>query len=374
MKIMIAAGGTGGHIYPGIAIADTLVAHQSEAEIIFVGTHVGMEKDIIPKTGYPLELIRARGFERQVSFETLAAVKGIFDALWDAGRLLRREKPDLVIGTGGFTAAALLLVASRRRIPTLIHEQNAFPGQANRVLGKRVDRIALSFAEAAEYFPEGKTFLAGNPVDAAYRQLDRPTARAALKLNDEQRMVLVMGGSQGAGSINRAVVDYLTSIAGRHDRYVLQLTGRGQYETVVDNLAQAGITLAEGRSADGTADIRAYSDQVPELLAAADLVVCRAGAMSVAEIEAAGVPAIFVPFPQAAGDHQRFNAQVTVDAGSGVLLDESELTGESLTRSVESLLSDPARLARMGEAARSIAVYDAGERIYQEIVGLLNRD
>ena len=159
MNVLIAAGGTGGHIYPGLAIAEKIKKERPDVKIIFIGSLVGMEKNIIPEHGYPLDYIRVRGFEKSLTLETLAAVKGVFDGMRDAKKIIAKYQPDLVIGTGGFTAGPLLLQASRRGIPTLIHEQNAFPGKSNRMLGKRVDRIAISFQEAAAYFPAEKTVL-----------------------------------------------------------------------------------------------------------------------------------------------------------------------------------------------------------------------
>ncbi|MGV8905351.1 MAG: undecaprenyldiphospho-muramoylpentapeptide beta-N-acetylglucosaminyltransferase [Acetobacterium sp.] len=368
MKILIAAGGTGGHIYPGLAIAQKIKEENPDAEIIFIGSMVGMEKNIIPQTGYPIEYIRVRGFERQLSWETLAAVKGIFDGLWDSRKVLKRHQPDLVIGTGGFTSGPLLLLASQRKIPTMIHEQNAFPGKANRMLGKKVDRIAISFKEAQTYFPTGKTFLAGNPVRMEYYDLNRQKCRESLGLLDSQKMVLIMGGSQGAASINQGALSLMKAWKNSADRVIYHLTGKQQYEQVLEAAKAQGIT------ADGNNHIKDYSSEVHQLLGAADLVISRAGAMSVAEIAAVGTPAILVPYPMAAGNHQEFNARVITDQGGGLLIADKALTGELLVETVEALITDETRLKKMRTITKKLRIFNAVDCIYEEITNLINVD
>lgn len=365
MKILIAAGGTGGHIYPGLAIAEKIKKENPDAEIIFIGSMVGMEKNIIPKTGYPIEYIRVRGFERKLSLETLAAIKGIFVGLMDAKKVLDRHQPDLVIGTGGFTCGPLLLLASRKKIPTMIHEQNAFPGRTNRLLGKKVDRIAISFKEAESYFPDGKTFLAGNPVRSEYHEINKAVNRKKLGLSDAQKMILIMGGSQGAGSINEGALALMKAWKERKDRVIVHLTGKSQYKNVLESMKTQGIEPFEN------IHIMGYSDEVHRILGAADLVISRAGAMSVAEISAVGVPSILVPYPMAAGNHQEFNARVITDQGGGILMEDRLLTGEVLVETVERLLTDETELKKMAAITKKLGILDAGDRIYEEIKKLM---
>ena len=365
MKVLIAAGGTGGHIYPGLAIAEKIKTENPGSEIIFIGSMVGMEKNIVPQFGYPIEYIRVRGFERKASLETLAAVKGIFDGLSDSQKIIRKHQPDLVIGTGGFTAGPLLLIASRRKIKTMIHEQNAYPGKTNLMLGTRVDRIAISFKEAEKYFPQERTFLAGNPVRSEYHQIDRSELRKNLNLSDSQKMILIMGGSQGAGSINQSALALIALYQDREDRVIYHLTGKDQYESIkqeVENL---------GRSSSGHVFVEAYSNEVHRLLGAADLVISRSGAMSVAEIQAVGVPSILVPYPMAAGNHQEFNARVITDPGGGVLIKDKDLTGALLIQTVESLLDDDEKRQEMCRITREQSIINAGDRIYDEINKLM---
>lgn len=365
MKVLIAAGGTGGHIYPGLAIAEKIKTEDPGTEIIFIGSMVGMEKNIIPQYGYAIEYIRVRGFERKASLETLAAIKGIFDGLNDAKRIIAKHQPDLVIGTGGFTAGPLLLIASRRKIKTMIHEQNAYPGKTNLMLGKRVDRIAISFKEAEQYFPQERTFLAGNPVRSEYHQIDRSELRKNLNLSDSQKMVLIMGGSQGAGSINQSALSLIASYQNRDDRVVYHLTGKDQYESIKKEVEHLGLLPS------GHVFVDAYSNEVHRLLGAADLVISRSGAMSVAEIQAVGVPAILVPYPLAAGNHQEFNARVITDPGGGVLIKDQDLTGALLIQTVESLLEDDEKRRDMSRITKKQSIVNAGDRIYDEINKLM---
>lgn len=365
MKVLIAAGGTGGHIYPGLAIAEKIKEKNPDVEIVFIGSKVGMEKNIIPQSGYPIEYIRVRGFERKASLETLAAIKGIFDGLNDAKKIIRNHQPDLVIGTGGFTAGPLLLIASRRKIKTLIHEQNAYPGKTNLMLGKRVDRIAISFKEAEKYFPKEKTFLAGNPVRSEYHQIDKNKFRENLNLSSTQKMILIMGGSQGAGSINRSALSLIEFYKDRKDRVVYHLTGKDQFDAIKKEVENMGLTTS------GHVFVNAYSNEVQRLLGAADLVVSRSGAMSVAEIQAVGIPSILVPYPMAAGNHQEFNARVITDAGGGILIKDRDLNGNLLIQTVEALLRDESKLQEMSQIAKKLSIINAGDRIYDEINKLM---
>ncbi|MEA5072637.1 MAG: undecaprenyldiphospho-muramoylpentapeptide beta-N-acetylglucosaminyltransferase [Eubacterium aggregans] len=364
-KILIAAGGTGGHIYPGLAIADQLKEKLPDSHITFVGSYVGMEKDIIPKYGYPMTFIRARGFERELSLETLAAVKGIFDSIRDSKKLLGSEKPDLVIGTGGFTCGMLVKEAAKMGIPTLIHEQNAYPGRSNRMLAKVVDRIGISFNEARDYFPEDKVFFAGNPVRGVFKTIDRGEMRKALHLGEDKRMVLAVGGSQGAESINRAMVE-LVGKDTESDRVFYHLTGKEQYDAVCQDYAKAGIAIDGERLR-----VSPFSTEMQVLIGASDLVISRSGAMSIAELAASGTPSILIPYPMAAGDHQRVNAQAIVDLGGGIMIPDADLEGGRLMQVVEDLLADPVEMENMEAAVRAYGVVDADARIADEAMRLM---
>lgn len=367
MKILIAAGGTGGHIFPGLAIADALKKKHRDCDIVFIGSRVGMEKNIVPQYGYPLELMRVRGFERRLSLQLFAALKGLLDGAVDVRRVLKKHRPDLVIGTGGFTSGQLLLRASQMGIPTLIHEQNAFPGQANRILSKYVDRIAISFYEAQKYFPKEKTFLSGNPVREAFKEVDRDTARRSLHLNPDQKLILISGGSQGAESINRAVLSLYDRYKGDETYQFIQLTGDGPYEDVLHAMHEKGIT----KELYDNIEINNFSNQMDTLMGAADLMITRSGAGTISEIAAVGVPSVLIPFPLAAGNHQEFNARVLTDKGAGILLYDQQLNGETLLKTFETLFAEEETLSIMRLKTLRLRKTDADDLIADEAFKLL---
>ncbi len=367
MKILIAAGGTGGHIFPGLAIADALKKKCEDCQIVFIGSHVGMEKNIVPEYGYPLELIRVRGFERSFGLQTFAALKGLLDGIIDVRRVLKKHKPDLVIGTGGFTSGQLLLKAAQTGIPTLIHEQNAYPGRANRILSKYVERIAISFYEAETYFPKEKTFLSGNPVRNSFKNVDRDAARRSLHLDSDQKLILITGGSQGAESINRAVLSLYERYKGNRNYQFIQLTGDGPYKGVLQALEEKGIT----KELYDNIKISHFSNRMDILMGAADLMIARSGAGTVSEIAAVGVPSVLIPFPLAAGNHQEFNARVLTDKGAGILLYDRQLNGETLLKTFENLFAEEETLSIMRLKTLRLRKTDADELIATEALKLL---
>jgi len=362
-KVLIAAGGTGGHIYPGLAIAEIIKKNCPEIQIIFIGSYVGMEKNIIPQAGYKIAYIRARGFERSLSLETFSAVKGIFESIHDAKEILSKYDPQIVIGTGGFTSAMLLREAAKKGYHTLIHEQNAFPGRANKMLGKRVDRIAVSFDECRSYFPEEKVFLSGNPVRESFKQLKTEACREKLNLKDDQKMIVAMGGSQGAESINRAVLDLIKANRDRENLVFYHMTGKSQFDWISQQVEQMHLSKAEKERVH----ILAYSNEMDTLLKASDLAIARSGAMSVAEFAITGTPTILIPFPKAAENHQEFNARVLTEKGAGILILDADLTGNALIKTVEELTNHKERLEKMRKKAYTCAIKDAPQRIFEHL-------
>lgn len=370
MRVLIAAGGTGGHIYPGLSIGEKIREKDPDAQVIFVGSHVGMEKNIIPRYDFPLELIRSRGFERGFSKETIEALVGTFQSMKDARALLEKYRPDLVISTGGFTGATLLREAQRKKIPTMIHEQNAYPGRANRLCGKKAARVGLAFSEAEDYFPKEKCFVCGNPVREAFRNPDRAGAREKLGLGDEDFLIVVMGGSQGAKSINRSAAEAIAHFekhpeeAGMKLRWRI-LAGPGNDEAVREAIRESLGALPEN------VEVMDYCNEMDRLLAAADLAVARSGAMSVAEFAACSLPALLIPYPFAAGDHQSFNAKALVDAGAATMCADSELDASQIIGEVASLTSDAHRREAMREAASRMSAPDAADRFVAEALALI---
>jgi UDP-N-acetylglucosamine--N-acetylmuramyl-(pentapeptide) pyrophosphoryl-undecaprenol N-acetylglucosamine transferase len=345
MRAVLAGGGTGGHVIPAIAIAQELQKGY-DAEILFVGTARGLENRLVPAAGFPLQLVRVGALNR-VSFAT--RLKTLFDlprAVISAGIMLSEFQPDVVIGVGGYASGPAMLAAIRKRIPTVAFEPNFVPGFANRVVAPFVSAAAVHFEHTAEYFRN--PVVTGVPVRPAFFQIPKkPYVPASPTL-------LVFGGSQGARAINQAVIRSLPELTKRvPGLHIIHQTGEREYNEVQAAYACAGIST----------EAQKFIDDMPGFFGRSDLILCRSGASSVAEITAAGKPAIFVPFPRAADDHQRRNAEALEQAGAAVVLEETRLDEVWLVDTVSTLLEDPARLRKMAEAARAMAHPDATTKI-----------
>ncbi|MGA7694287.1 MAG: undecaprenyldiphospho-muramoylpentapeptide beta-N-acetylglucosaminyltransferase [Candidatus Sulfotelmatobacter sp.] len=347
MRAILAGGGTGGHVIPALAIANELKKKYG-AEVLFIGTARGIENRLVPAAGYPLQLVRV-GALKNVSLMT--RVKTAFDlprAVWDASRMLNEFAPDVVIGVGGYASGPAMLAAVVKHIPTLAFEPNVVPGFANRMVARFVSGAAVHFEETAKYFRHAE--VTGVPVREAF--FDIPV------LTDKKRggppTVLVFGGSQGAHAINEAMIRCLPELQRQAPGiHIIHQTGERDYN---DALA-AYLGLGE------SAEVFRFIEDMPAAFARADLVVCRSGASTVAEITAAGKPAIFVPFPRAADDHQRVNAEALAREGAAVVVEESKLEGVWLAETIAALLGDSRRLALMSEAARGLAHPNAARDI-----------
>ncbi len=342
MRAILAGGGTGGHVIPALAIANELKKSYG-AEVLFIGTARGIENRLVPAAGFPLQLVRV-GALKNVSLITRA--KTAFDlprAVWDAGRMLNEFAPDVVIGVGGYASGPAMLAALVKHIPTLAFEPNVVPGFANRAVARFVSAAAVHFEETAKYFRHAE--VTGVPVRQAFFEI-RP------KLGGTPTL-LVFGGSQGAHAINEAMIRCLPELQREAPGiHIIHQTGERDYN---DALAAYGGL--------GSAEVFKFIEDMPAAFSRADLVVCRSGASTVAEIAAAGKPAIFVPFPRAADDHQRVNAEALAQAGAAVVVEESKLEGVWLAETIAALLGDSKRLERMSVAARSLAHPDAARDI-----------
>jgi len=347
MRAILAGGGTGGHVIPALAIANELKKSYG-AEVLFIGTARGIENRLVPAAGYPLQLVRV-GALKNVSLMT--RVKTAFDlprAVWDAGRMLNEFAPDVVIGVGGYASGPAMLAAVVKHIPTLAFEPNVVPGFANRVVARLVSGAAVHFEETAKYFRHAE--VTGVPVRQAFFEIPVLSNR---KLGGVPTL-LVFGGSQGAHAINEAMIrclpELLRQAPGMH---IIHQTGERDYHDA----------LAAYESFGESAEVFKFIEDMPAAFARADLVVCRSGASTVAEITAAGKPAIFVPFPRAADDHQRVNAEALAREGAAVVVEESKLEGVWLAETIAALLGDAQRLRTMSEAARSLAHPNAARDI-----------
>ncbi len=343
MRAILAGGGTGGHVIPALAIADELKKGYA-AEVLFIGTARGIENRLVPAAGYPLKLVRV-GALKNVSLTT--RFKTAFDlprAIWDAGGMLSEFAPDVVIGVGGYASGPAMLSAVVKHIPTLAFEPNVVPGFANRMVARFVSGAAVHFEETAKYFRHGE--VTGVPVRQAFFEIAPKRGGAPT--------VLVFGGSQGAHAINEAMIRCLPVLRREApDIRIIHQTGERDYNDALEAYAPLG----------GAAEVFKFIDNMPAAFARADLVVCRSGASTVAEIAAAGKPAVFVPFPRAADDHQRVNAEVLAKHGAAVVVEESKLEGVWLAETIATLLQDSRRLETMSRAARELAHPNAARDI-----------
>jgi UDP-N-acetylglucosamine--N-acetylmuramyl-(pentapeptide) pyrophosphoryl-undecaprenol N-acetylglucosamine transferase len=346
MKVIIAGGGTGGHLFPGIAVAREIQRRDPGSTILFVGAEQGIEARIVPKEGFELRTLPIGGIKGVGVSRQVRNLMGMVNGSLKAQRILRHFNPDVVVGVGGYASFPMLSAAILAGYPRVVMEQNAVPGLANRVLGKWVDFAAVTDARTQSYFGP-RAVVTGNPVRPEFKSIPP-------KVHVPPYTILIFGGSQGAQSINRAVIDALENLDNWKDRLrFVHQTGERQLEDVRQAYSSKGFQ----------ADVRAFFNNFHEQYAAADLIVSRSGATTVAEIKAAGRAAILIPFPFATDDHQTKNARAMADENAAVLISNADLTGKRLAESVRELLGNPARLLEIETNARHMAILDAEERI-----------
>ena len=369
MKVIMTCGGTGGHIYPALAIADEIKKRKPDAEIIFVGSEIGLEKDMVPENGYKIELISADGFNRQHLLKNFEVLRKLRRGSRKSREILREFKPDVVIGTGGYASAPIVKAAQKMNIPTFIHEQNAVPGMANKMLEKHVRNLFLGFGDASKYFryPQ-KHIVSGNPVRQVFKDAGREESRAELGYGPDDFVLLAFGGSQGAERVNKAMTGIIEAFSGAENIRICLATGSYYYEKITQQLHEKGIDTS------GNVEIKEYIYDMAKYLSAADLVICRSGALSVAEATVCGVPAIFIPSPLVTGNHQYFNAKAVADKGGAIIIEEKDLDNEGLVQKISELRADPQTLKKMTENSYSCAPLDATEIIYENIMKSINRE
>jgi UDP-N-acetylglucosamine--N-acetylmuramyl-(pentapeptide) pyrophosphoryl-undecaprenol N-acetylglucosamine transferase len=345
MKVLIAAGGTGGHIYPGIAVANEIIGRDAASEVLFVGTSRGLERRIVPENGFQLSLITSAGLKNVGLAGKLKGLGLLPISFVEAARLLWDFRPDVVVGAGGYVSGPVLLVASMLRFPTLVMDSNALPGFTNRQLARFIDKAALTFDEALPYFG-GKGVVTGNPVRKEFFSVP-PKPRG------ERMHVLVFGGSQGARAINNAMMSALPLLESRSDRLrIVHQTGEADLARTREMYERSGIVDHE---------VRPFISDMFVEFGNADIIVCRAGATTCAELGAAGKASIMVPLPTAADDHQRKNAEAFVRAGAAKMLLQADLNGETLSRELIGMMGSPETITQMETAARRLARPDAAE-------------
>ena len=371
MKLLFAGGGTAGHINPALAIAGYVRERQPDAEILYIGAKGGMEERLVPQAGFDFRGITVQGFRRKISLqalkENIVTVKKAISASREAKKIIEAFQPDICIGTGGYVSGPVLRTAAKMGLPTLIHEQNAYPGVTNKMLAKHATRVMLAMPDARQHFKGPCRFVdTGNPVRGEILVQEKAAARRQLGL-DSRPVILSFGGSLGARKINEALADVIARSA-KDGRYQ-HIHAYGQYgKWFPDLLAEKGADLSAAKNLD----VREYINDMPVCLAAADLVIARAGAITLSEIQVKGKPSILIPSPNVAENHQFHNAMSLVKQEAAVMIEEKDLTPEKLTEEIDKLASDPQRLSAYAENARQMAISDASKRIYSVIIEVLS--
>jgi UDP-N-acetylglucosamine--N-acetylmuramyl-(pentapeptide) pyrophosphoryl-undecaprenol N-acetylglucosamine transferase len=347
--LLIAGGGTGGHIYPAIAIAREYVSRDTSRKVVFVGTERGLEKTIVPKAGFPLEFINVGGLKGKGGLDLLRNVARLPLGFIDAWRAIGRNKPDVVLGVGGYSSGPVLVAAILRGVPTIIHEANAFPGLANRLVARWVTTVAVAFEEALPRMRRSDGVVTGNPIREEFFRAETQ------KTGGAKQRLLIFGGSQGSHILNESMTGALLFLARLKDSLeIVHQTGPKELEQ---------IRAAYRQSAFPTARVVPYLDPMAEEIAAADLVVARSGAMTVGELCATGRASVLVPFAAATNNHQELNARVVERAGGAVVITEAQLSPEKLAAAISEVLGNAERTGRMGEAARTLALPEATKNI-----------
>lgn len=359
VKVILSGGGTGGHIYPAVTIARE-IQKLTDAEILFVGTPEGMESRLIPEEGFNFRSLPAAGLKRRLTFSNVKTLFEDMTSVWKAGKILREFKPDVVIGTGGYVCGPILLAAALKHIPTMIQEQNVIPGITNKILSHFVDRVALGYKEAAARFPvKEKCVYTGNPVRSTIMDSSREEARARLHIPQDVFMVLVAGGSRGARNINNAMLGVHHHFENDSDILIYHVTGTKEFARVKEALGNVRDDGTFGKCSR----IVNYEYDMPGAMAAADVIIYRAGAVGLAEVAARKLPAILIPYPYAAEDHQTFNARVFVAAGAAKMIEDKYLTAEELIQDITFFKNNPEAVKRMSEAAGTLAHVSAANDI-----------
>ena len=359
MKVIISAGGTGGHIYPALAIINKIKEKEPNSEFLYIGTHNRMEKEIVPKYNIPFEEIEIYGFNRKNIFKNVKTVKCLFESTKKCKKLMKEFKPDIVIGVGGYVTVPVLKTAHSLGIKTFIHEQNSIPGKANLYLSKKVDLIGTSFKSSNNYFDNSKVVFTGNPVSEEAIKT-KETKKAEFGLKEDKPLVLFVMGSLGASKVNEFLVKTM-SLFKNKDYQVLFVTGATDYEKIKTNKFPSNVKVVP------------YVEKMARIMKKTDIIVSRAGASTLAEIIALQIPNIIIPSPYVPNNHQFKNAMDLVNNKASIMIEEKDLKGDILVRNIDELLSSKTKLKEMKNNLASLQIKDSAEIIYDNIKKLLDR-
>ncbi len=359
MKYLISGGGTGGHINPGLAIAKEIQNHEPDAEILFVGTKNGLESKLVPREGYNIEYIEVSGFKRKLSMDTLKTATKLVKSFGSTRKIIKTFKPDVVIGTGGYVCGPVVFSAAMKKIPTVIHEQNAFPGVTNKILSHYVNAVAISFEDSRRRFKgKARITLTGNPVRSELFSQTKASAREKLQLSHDKPLVVIFGGSLGAEHLNQCVKDMINLHYQDISYQLILATGMKHYDAVMKEIKMPLPSHIR---------IEPYLYNMGDVLASADLAVCRGGAITVSELAALGIPSILVPSPYVAENHQEHNARALEQKGAAVVILQNQLTSEILYGQIQKLITNKDLRTKMSADAKKIGIRNASSSLYSLI-------
>lgn len=370
MHILFAGGGTGGHINPALAVAGYIKSRRPDTKISFIGNSSGMEAKLVPEAGYDFYGIKVAGFQRKINFTNIKrniyAFYHMFTSSAESSRLLKELKPDIVMGTGGYVSGPVLRKAAKMGIRTAIQEQNAFPGVTTKVLSQMVDRVMLAMPEAEKYLnPKNPVIVTGNPIRDEILMADKAKSRRALGL-DERPMILSFGGSLGAKRLNETIADVMQWHYKDAKYYHFHATGKFGIEWMPDLLEQKGVILKDNPQIH----VQEYINNMDVLMSAADLVICRAGAITLSELQALGKASILIPSPNVAENHQYHNAMALANRGAAVVFEEKDLNSAAIIEKISEILNNKETLKKMEKASFSGAILDSNEKIYNVLMDL----
>ncbi len=366
MKVIVSGGGTAGHVYPALSIVNKLKEHHPDAQFLYIGTKSGLEAEIVKQAGIPFEAIQVSGLKRKISMDNIKTLWQFITAIRHSKRLIKRFKPEIVIGTGGYVSGPVVYAASKLGIPTLIHEQNVVPGLANLFLSRYVSAVAVSFEESKGQFRHPNIIVTGNPRASEVVRRDGKKVREELGLAADQKLVLIVGGSRGAEAINQAFLQMADKIKERPDCHFLFITGHNHFDRINKQLEPI---ISQSRNLT----VKPFIYNMPDVLAATDLIVNRAGASFLAELTALGIPSILVPSPYVTNNHQEKNARWLEKEGASYVILEKDLSGSRLWETIIKIIDNPSLRVTMNKASLRLGKPDAQEQLYRLILNLIER-
>ena len=372
MRVIVAAAGTAGHINPGLAIANKIKQEEPDSEIIFIGTTRGLENDLVPRAGYGLKTIEAYGLSKQISIANLKKMWATLMATGKARKIIKEFKPDIIVGAGGYICGPVVWAANKEKIPVILHESNAFPGKAVKMLAPKAETVLISFEEARIRIPNAKNIVCtGTPVKIVkkeYSKEEKTNILTSIGVNGNKPIVLVFGGSQGAQKINEAIIGILENKINK-DYQIIWATGPKQFDIIKEELASKNIDINNIENAK----ILPYIYNMEEIMNVSNIIVARSGAMTITEISNLGKPSILIPLPNVSQDHQLYNAKVLENVGAAKIILNNELNKNNLENEIEKIIKDPQLMHKMEEKAFSKSVTDVQEKIYEQIKKIVRK-